>query len=220
MLFTNLSSIEDYPREYFYSSTVTTLTHLFMSIILGILIITLPFYFYILLTQSKTLSIFKWFLINHTVWNVSFTMTFAITKPVLLWPAASGYFNGFVNSSDDIRTDVFIICWIFIVTVLSIAGNCMSLAYRYVTIFKEKVGFFISTTALKIYILIQVLFVFVAVLFCYFLSFTPKIEMLLRSLKYNGLRNISAHQPSFFLFERDFIKIIFGICMGEFSSSF
>lgn len=48
-------------------------------------------HFYIILTQSKSIKNFKWFLINNSFWNILLEIGLGFLKPVFLLPSISVY---------------------------------------------------------------------------------------------------------------------------------
>ena len=78
---------KSFPLEYFYIESITIFNYYFTTIAGAITIAIAPFYFYIVLTQSKNLGTYKWFLLNHSIWAICFEIGISLTKPCLLVPA-------------------------------------------------------------------------------------------------------------------------------------
>lgn len=82
---------KNFPLEYFYIESITTFNYYFTTFAGAITITIAPFYLYILLTQSKSLGTYKWFLLNHSIWSICSEITLVLTKPCTLMPG--GIFN-------------------------------------------------------------------------------------------------------------------------------
>lgn len=147
---------KSYPEEYFYSAVIVYIAHYLTLMISILLILILPLYFHVLFTKSSSLGMFKWFILNHSIWSIIFTLEVLISKPVFLFPAISGYVSDIFN--EDSALIMFVI--VLVTSVFEMGGSIMTLIYRYAVIFKHKTGFLSSPKALVIYVLCQITIIF------------------------------------------------------------
>lgn len=117
-----------------FNSTIYTIVLYYINIIGAITISIAPAYFYILLTQSGSLKRFKWFLLNHSFWCLSFLISFIIFKPVLLLPAPCGFQNSIFRNTS-MGASVVGLGIVFGLGIMSVGGVCTSIIYRYFGLF-------------------------------------------------------------------------------------
>lgn len=114
---------------YYYYSWLTLLATWFIA----------PLLFYVILTKSRKLGNFKWFILNHSFWCLALETVFAIAKPILLPPVAGGFQLGPFRNVWDFRSSI-----VFVFICLGISGNCVislsaTLASRYLLVFPTTV---------------------------------------------------------------------------------
>lgn len=209
-------STERYPDEYFYSPLAAKIYHSYLWIITILLLAILPLYIYVILTQSKTLGTYKWFLLNHTIWSILFTFEISLTRPILLYPALAGYSESvFVRDSSSFISEIIWVGFILITAVFVTGGCIMTLVYRYAVIFKNKTGFLSSSKAIKLYVSIQV-----------FITSTLLVGMVLAvsdgkpdyepfPIKFDALRKFASVEPTFMYIDADVYNVKSGQVLCE-----
>ena len=143
----NSSTFETAPSEaiinfYFWYSYIT----LFLSWLIA------PLLFYVILTQSKNLDNFKWFILNHSIWCLALQTKLAVTKPLILVPALAGYPLALLRSGNYRSTVVCAILAIVLI-VYCIASLFATLLCRYLLVFPSGLTQYFS----------KKLFIFIAV---------------------------------------------------------
>lgn len=80
-------------NEY-YIDSVARFNYIFTSTTLVVTLMIAVVFFYTILTQSKQLGVYKWFIFNHTLWCFLFEIALSVTKPVLMTPISAGFVMG------------------------------------------------------------------------------------------------------------------------------
>ncbi|KAE9548543.1 hypothetical protein FO519_008246 [Halicephalobus sp. NKZ332] len=122
----------------FYDPVIADIFLIYSSIIGIVTVAIAPVHFYIVLTRSKTLGRFKWFILNHSFWCLLFTLSVVIIKPVILLDAASGFLGGIFRNTSK-QTTIVALFVILSLAIMSVGGICMTLAYRYFGLFPGKI---------------------------------------------------------------------------------
>ena len=188
--------------ETFYNPLIVDILSIYSSIIGGITIAIAPIHFYIILTQSKVLGRFKWFIINHSFWCFLFTLSLVITKPVLLLSAASGFLAGvFRETSSQITAIVLFI--VLSLAIMSIGGICMTLAYRYFGLFPGRIADACQSIWMIIFLLgVHIFFIVLLILFGIRATSVPQEVMIQQALNYNiGLEPFTKEKTFLFVHE-------------------
>lgn len=78
----------------FYNDTIARTSYYFTTISLCFTITLTPIFFYTVVTQSKNLGRYKYFLMHHSLCCLLFEYCLSIAKPVLLSPFPAGFIMG------------------------------------------------------------------------------------------------------------------------------
>uniref|UniRef100_A0A7E4UUL8 G-protein coupled receptors family 1 profile domain-containing protein n=1 Tax=Panagrellus redivivus TaxID=6233 RepID=A0A7E4UUL8_PANRE len=98
-------------HPFFINRTTNTLPILIINPILGV------FVNYVILTQSKTLGSFKYYLLNQTLWAQLFEALYTVYNPVLVCPVIGAFQSGLLRNvaSPQLTTIVSIFVYIFFI---------------------------------------------------------------------------------------------------------
>uniref|UniRef100_A0A7E5A1P3 Serpentine Receptor, class T n=1 Tax=Panagrellus redivivus TaxID=6233 RepID=A0A7E5A1P3_PANRE len=99
------------------------------SVLLGI------FVDYVIITQSKMLGSFKYFVLNQTIWAQFLEIIMLIFNPVFLSPYIAGYMEGILHNVASYECSVVATTLSFIVYVNTAIGVTVSLVNRYIFTF-------------------------------------------------------------------------------------
>ena len=80
-----------------YSEQAATVSRIFEIIFVLFQIFMAPLLFYVTMTQSKQMEIYRFYLMNTVVWNTIAEILLALTSPSLLSPYACIIFDGFLS---------------------------------------------------------------------------------------------------------------------------
>jgi hypothetical protein len=77
-----------------YNQGATTFYKLSFEIVTCFQLLVLPFLIYIILTQSKKMRTYRWYLLNTILWNTLMEITQCLTCPMILSPFPLIFFSG------------------------------------------------------------------------------------------------------------------------------
>jgi adenosine deaminase len=120
----------------FYNPTVTSITKVIMDITFMFQIMMLPFILYAIIKKSGKIEIYRWYLLNDTIWSSLLSFCFAFYSPTLLGVYPMLMVNSFFEHWFSIEiwytiADFCLYCLINTTTAL-----CFTIAYRYLSAFK------------------------------------------------------------------------------------
>ena len=152
-------------KELFYDPFVASILLTYCDVIIIITLAIAPVYYYILLTQSKTLGKYKWFLLNQSVWSLLFTIVAVIGKPIFLFHAPAFYLGGVLRETS-VEVSIIFFFLILSLSVMNIGGNSMSCAHRYTDILPGNIKTaFESPFMLVFFYYIHFIFIFLIIFF-------------------------------------------------------
>uniref|UniRef100_A0A7E4ZRR6 G_PROTEIN_RECEP_F1_2 domain-containing protein n=1 Tax=Panagrellus redivivus TaxID=6233 RepID=A0A7E4ZRR6_PANRE len=105
---------------------------LIVSIVLSI------FVNYVILTQSKTLGTYKYYIINQTVWSQLFEIGMILYNPVVLMPYIAGYSGGIFRSFGTYESSAIAITVGFCLYYCALFGAILSFINRYILAFRPE----------------------------------------------------------------------------------
>ncbi|KAE9548205.1 hypothetical protein FO519_008585 [Halicephalobus sp. NKZ332] len=203
--FAEMSS-RDFPIEYFYNETVTNFNIVFTTVTAAITISIAPFYLYIVLTQSKSLGTYRILLLNHSIWSICTEISWSLTKPCVLTPAAGGFNLGPLGKIGGIKWASYLFLIDCLLMMFTVFGMTMSLVYRYTNIFPgivKKIG--TSRWMIAVSLTIQA---FIAILFCLvvekFLMFDHN-AMVIMAMDFNPVLSRFTNELTFMLVDKEFV---------------
>lgn len=216
----------NFPSEYFFNTLINKIYIKFTTIITILTLILSILYFYTIFTQSKKFKLFRWLLLNHSIWCILLVIMLCIAKPCFLFPATSGFSQGIFKNLGTRTTAIFGMAIILSIAIFSVGGMSMTIIHRYSTIFFGK---FRTIFASKIS------FIFYGILhFCVFVpmiihfSNSAKIDkkkMIENALNYNSIFLRYSSDPTFVFIDKSTVKhlviialillilILFGFCI-------
>uniref|UniRef100_A0A7E4VA50 Serpentine receptor class gamma n=1 Tax=Panagrellus redivivus TaxID=6233 RepID=A0A7E4VA50_PANRE len=162
------------------------------SIILGII------GFYVILTQSKTLGNFKYYLINQTIWAQLFEIAVLLFYPVALAPFPAFYMKGLLQNylSYKPTTYLYVIwCGLYVNVQL---GTVLSLMNRYISVFIPNYRKFTENKYAVTFVALIHLFLYVMLAIAY--GTTADDEIAIREKAHNethGVLDRFFDEPSF-----------------------
>ncbi|KAE9547050.1 hypothetical protein FO519_009738, partial [Halicephalobus sp. NKZ332] len=125
--------------EHFYNEKITHFNFVFTTIAGAITAFIAPFYLFIILTQSKSLGTYRFFLLNHSIWTICAELALSLTKPCFLMPGAGGFVLGPLGKIGNSTMSCYFIFADCLFILFTIVGMTMSLTYRYTSIFPGRV---------------------------------------------------------------------------------
>uniref|UniRef100_A0A7E4V0L1 Serpentine receptor class gamma n=1 Tax=Panagrellus redivivus TaxID=6233 RepID=A0A7E4V0L1_PANRE len=168
---------------------------LFVSIFLGI------FLDYVIITQSKSLGTFKYYLLNQTIWAQIFEVLMVVLNSVFLNPYMAGYLGGILrHAANYALTSTFnAVCFSLLVN--NISGVVLALLNRYIFTFHPEFRKYLENKYTITAIVTFHAFLYIAdVVFYFFALLTRNRFALLQSMK--PARHyfiLSMNQPLFML---------------------
>ena len=117
-----------------YNEPAATVSRIFENIFALFQIFIAPLLFYVTMTQSKQMKIYRFYLMNTIVWNTIAQIILALTSPAVLSAYACIIFNGFL--ANFLSVDIlYRLCGIFLVSVLNVCISIyLSVFYRLFTL--------------------------------------------------------------------------------------
>uniref|UniRef100_A0A7E4W161 G protein-coupled receptor n=1 Tax=Panagrellus redivivus TaxID=6233 RepID=A0A7E4W161_PANRE len=107
--------------------------------LLGLEIVNLiigPFLIHVIVTKSKILGTFKWYLLNQTVFVQIFEFFIILLNPVLLNPYLSGFMSGILGPFIPYEGTLAICCICFCLLANMIVAVCLSVTNRFFFMFR------------------------------------------------------------------------------------
>ncbi|KAE9548610.1 hypothetical protein FO519_008176, partial [Halicephalobus sp. NKZ332] len=200
---------KDYPIEYFYNEFATEFYFFFSNVTAVLTIALAPIHIYTILTQSKKMGSYKWFLLNHSVWCIMLEIFLAITKPIPLYPAAS-YVSANAMFPDSISPGTLVISYgIFqLILILAVGGVSMSLVYRYGNVFPGFISRIIASKK-SMYVYISGQFSAVALIFIigHSLPSVDRISMISMAVTQYPALIAFTNESTFAYFDKGIIRI-------------
>uniref|UniRef100_A0A7E4UYV1 Serpentine Receptor, class J n=1 Tax=Panagrellus redivivus TaxID=6233 RepID=A0A7E4UYV1_PANRE len=127
---------EKYPPPvisgFFTDRTSTLFPILGISIALGL------FLDYVILTQSKSLGTFKYYLLNQTIWAQLFEVLMITLNPVFLTPYFAGYMGGIFRNTAGYAATSAMTALCFSLFLNNVFGVILSLMNRYILTFHSE----------------------------------------------------------------------------------
>uniref|UniRef100_A0A7E4VDX0 Serpentine Receptor, class T n=1 Tax=Panagrellus redivivus TaxID=6233 RepID=A0A7E4VDX0_PANRE len=124
---------ETYPppviNTFFTDRTTTLFPFLVISVILGL------FLDYVILTQSKSLGTFKYYLLNQAIWAQIYEILMITLNPVFLTPYFAGYMGGIFRKSAGYAATSAMNALCFSLFLNNVVGVILSLVNRYILTF-------------------------------------------------------------------------------------
>uniref|UniRef100_A0A7E4VGW1 Serpentine Receptor, class T n=1 Tax=Panagrellus redivivus TaxID=6233 RepID=A0A7E4VGW1_PANRE len=162
------------------------------SIILGII------GFYVILTQSKSLGNFKYYLINQTIWAQLFELAVLLLYPAALAPFPAYYMKGLLRNYLSYKsTVVFYVIWCGMYVNVQL-GTVLSLMNRYISVFIPTYRKFTESKYAIIFIALIHIFFYVMLALAY--GKTAENELIIREKAHNksyGILDPYFIEPSF-----------------------
>ncbi|KAE9548204.1 hypothetical protein FO519_008584 [Halicephalobus sp. NKZ332] len=196
---------KDFPIEYFYNEIATKFNMIFTTITALITVSMAPFYLYIVLTQSKSLGTYRFFILNHSIWTICAEICFGFSKTCMLMPGTAGFILGPLGKIGGIKMTTYFFLVDCLFMLFTIIGMTMSLIYRYTSIFPgrtKEIGTskWMIVTCLIIQLAISVLLCIIA---DKFLSLDHD-TMARKAIEFSPALSKFTNEPTFVFIDREF----------------
>uniref|UniRef100_A0A7E4ZSE9 Serpentine Receptor, class J n=1 Tax=Panagrellus redivivus TaxID=6233 RepID=A0A7E4ZSE9_PANRE len=167
--------------DFFTDRTSTLFPILAISIILGL------FLDYVILTQSKSLGTFKYYVLNQSIWAQLFEVLMILLNPVFLTPYFAGYMGGIFRNTAGYAATSAVSALCFSLFFNNILGTILSLVNRYILTFHPEWRKYLEN---KITISVIVAFhVFMYAMDVYFYFTAPENSDVGRNMAINETKN-------------------------------
>ncbi|KAE9551622.1 hypothetical protein FO519_005150, partial [Halicephalobus sp. NKZ332] len=198
---------KDFPLEYFYDESITNFYIVFTRVTTVVTVLLIPIYFFVILTQSKALGNFKWFLLNNSIWYLFLDLAMCYFKPLILCPAAAGIVLGPPRQSGSYKSSTVLVFVILNLAMLSVGGATITLAYRYAGLFPGWINvLFASKMSFIFYLLFHSGFVlfFTIMMIQFFIK--EREEIIVDALNYSPALQKFTYEPSFIFFDKNIVR--------------
>ena len=165
-----------------------------------------PLLFYVILTQSKKLTSFKWLILNHSFWCLALETLLALVKPLFMSPCAGGIQIGILRDYGNFRGTAIaaLIC-------LAFTGNCVlgvtfTIGARYVYVFPSKLAAWLSERNSFIFFGIISVIIYAFLIMTFWPMLIVDTETIHQwALEYDPFLETFFPEPSFFLIPHLFL---------------